>query len=107
MNLHTSFCTVCKHGTTAQLLQPCIMSAVVVSRSTEELSESSGTWAALQSFWRLPGIYVAMFLVRGLCIAMFVPFFTIIGSGEYLPAFPKFWEGLTVHIGSCRVAPCP
>ena len=47
----------------------------------EELSESSGTWAALSGFWRLPGIYVAMFLVRGLCIAAFMPFFSFIGSG--------------------------
>jgi NhaP-type Na+/H+ or K+/H+ antiporter len=49
-------------------------------RSAEELSHSSGTWVALQSFWRLPGIYVAMFLVRGICIAAFMPFFTFIGS---------------------------
>ena len=52
------------------------------ARSAEELSHSSGTWVALQSFWRLPGIYVAMFLVRGLCIAAFMPFFTFIGSGD-------------------------
>ena len=51
-------------------------------RSVEELSESSGTWAALTSFWRLPLIYVAMFLVRGVCIAAFMPFFSFIGSGR-------------------------
>ncbi len=53
----------------------------MVPRSVEELSESSGTWAALTSFWRLPLIYVAMFLVRGVCIAAFMPFFSFIGSG--------------------------
>ena len=34
-----------------------------------------------QTFWRMPLIYVAMFLTRGLSIALFKPLFDLVGSG--------------------------
>lgn len=77
-------------------------------RSTDELSQSGGTIVALQSLWRLPGIYVAMFLVRGLCIAAFVPLFHLAGSGALVRLSGRGLLGLDVlHPTNRNMSPKP
>ncbi len=57
-------------------------------RSTREL-EQEGTLSVLfQTFWRMPLIYCAMFLARGLSIALFKPLFDLAGSGAPTPVLP-------------------
>lgn len=51
-------------------------------RSAEELKDSGTVDVLFATFWRLPFIYVAMFLARAACIALFKPLFDCAGSGD-------------------------
>lgn len=47
----------------------------------QSLYETSGSWHALVvTFWKLPLIYLAMMVVRGLCICLLNPIFRLAGS---------------------------
>ena len=47
----------------------------------QSLYEAEGSWRALVvTFWKLPLIYLAMMVVRGLCICLLNPIFRLAGS---------------------------
>ena len=47
----------------------------------QSLYEAQGNWTALWvTFWKLPLIYLAMMVVRGLCICLLNPIFRLAGS---------------------------
>lgn len=50
-------------------------------RSAEELKETGTVDVVFATFWRLPFIYIAMFLARAASIAFFKPLFDCAGSG--------------------------
>ena len=55
-------------------------------RSTEELQETGTVDVLFGTFWRLPFIYVAMFLARAASIAFFKPLFDCAGTGAVTAA---------------------
>lgn len=54
-----------------------------VNRSSRELEQDGAVQALFETFWRMPLVYVAMFVVRGMSIAMFKPLFDLVGQGHF------------------------
>jgi NhaP-type Na+/H+ or K+/H+ antiporter len=55
-------------------------------RSAEELKDTGTVDVLFGTFWRLPFVYVAMFLARAASIAFFKPLFDCAGSGMFSAA---------------------
>ena len=64
----------------------CIIALYRCCRSAEELKDTGTVDVLFGTFWRLPFVYVAMFLARAASIAFFKPLFDVAGSGTNIPA---------------------
>ncbi|KAK9828685.1 hypothetical protein WJX72_001519 [[Myrmecia] bisecta] len=55
-------------------------------RSAKDLTEYGGMPEFALAFWRLPLIFLSVYLARGLCILLFNPIFMLLGAGLELPS---------------------
>lgn len=70
--------------------------------ASQEIYKDEGTLHALETLWRLPLLYLAVLVVRGICIVLLNPLFKLAGTGVPYPGRIAASGGACVSASHCR-----